>query len=168
VRRIVTDPPSWMNRNSSLLPVLLQVLITLYAQMSSLAAQSRARRRPVSSMYGPPDLHDDAWPDPVIQISKTSATSSSCRCCSMCSSSSCGRSTPPGRFAGRGLALCTEPRGTSRRPHRLQLRPAATQDIHVFGVIMIIVLAGIAAVRLALRLTRPLQRKHDRRRTTDS
>ena len=56
-----------MNRNLIFLPVVLQVLITLYAYVLLGGAKSRATKGGLVN-DARRALHDDAWPDQVIQI----------------------------------------------------------------------------------------------------
>ena len=56
-----------MNRNLIFLPVLLQVLLTLYAYILLGRAKSRATRASLVN-DARRALHADAWPDAVIQI----------------------------------------------------------------------------------------------------
>ena len=56
-----------MNRNFIFLPVLLQVLITLYAYVLLGGAKSRATKAGLVN-EARRALHEDAWPDKVIQI----------------------------------------------------------------------------------------------------
>ena len=66
----------------------------------------------------------------------------------MCSSSSCGRSTPPERFRWSWPRLFALSRVAHLYVHTGSNYVPLRRRIFTFGVIMIIVLAGIAAVRL--------------------
>jgi hypothetical protein len=56
-----------MNQNLILIPVLAQILLTLLVYVLLLARKSRAvKAREVDQARR--DLHDDAWPDYVLQV----------------------------------------------------------------------------------------------------
>ncbi len=56
-----------MNRDLIFLPVLLQVLVTVYAYVLLIRAKTRAARAGLVN-EARRALHDDAWPDDVIKI----------------------------------------------------------------------------------------------------